>query len=177
MSKPRPKKENVLFPGRENYTGPNFGYFAMLHHEKLFEDTSSWNDGVKGRVGYVKIDKNPREVPIRLRNMVCLNGMPELEVPRKLLDIHTKLYKLVHTSAACKSLPAAEERDLVAVYSMVKQLNIGLVDNPKLRKAVLKYLDKVYPAHAWNNESGGIGGTGYHKRPRRRKAFTLKASI
>src|ERR1019366_8263115 len=33
------KRPNTMFPGLPNYTGPIYGYFAMLHHQQLFEKT------------------------------------------------------------------------------------------------------------------------------------------
>ena len=61
---------NTLFPGRPNYTGPTQGMFGLLHHEVLFE--SSHN--VAERVAYVKANKPPHEVAVRLHNMIYLGA-------------------------------------------------------------------------------------------------------
>ena len=60
---------NTLFPGRDNYVGPTTGWFAFLHHEKLFEESHN----VMERVAYVKSEKPKREVWIRLHNMMYLD--------------------------------------------------------------------------------------------------------
>ena len=62
--------KNTLFPGRSNYTGPTRGWFAFLHHDKLFE----WSHDIYERIGYVKRQKPKNEVAIRLHNMIYLGG-------------------------------------------------------------------------------------------------------
>ena len=58
---------NKLYPGKENYTGPQKGYFTLLHHaETLIE----WSDNVTERIDYIKKEKSVLEVPIRLRHIV-----------------------------------------------------------------------------------------------------------
>jgi len=64
---------NELFPGRPDYVGPTKGYFALLHHEVLFEKSHD----VTERVAYVKRDKLKHEVPIRLHNMLYLPFMTD----------------------------------------------------------------------------------------------------
>ena len=60
---------NTFFPGRDSYTGPTTGWFAFLHHEKLFEESHDMME----RVAYVKSKKPKREVWIRLHNMMYLD--------------------------------------------------------------------------------------------------------
>ena len=60
--------ENKLFPGRDNYTGPTKGWFGLLHHEQMVEESHD----VMERVAYVKREKPPNEVAIRLHNMMYL---------------------------------------------------------------------------------------------------------
>ena len=62
---------NELFPGRPDYVGPTKGYFAFLHHEKLFEKSHD----VMERVVFVKQEKPDHEIPIRLHNMIYLPFM------------------------------------------------------------------------------------------------------
>jgi hypothetical protein len=59
---------NTLFPGRPDYTGPTTGLFGLLHHEVLFESSHD----VRERVQYVKDNKPPNEVAVRLHNMIYL---------------------------------------------------------------------------------------------------------
>ena len=63
---------NTLFPGRPNYEGPAEGIFGLLHHEVLWEPSHN----VHERVEYVKAEKPPNEVAIRLHNMIYLGGCP-----------------------------------------------------------------------------------------------------
>lgn len=65
-----PKKTvNKLFPGLPNYTGPQRGYFAFVHHAQLFEHTS---EDIKNRIEYVKDRKPTNEQGIRLRHILLL---------------------------------------------------------------------------------------------------------
>jgi len=66
-------EENKLFPGRPNYTGPTKGYFALLHHDQLFEHSHD----VMERVAYVKREKDRNEIPTRLHNMIYLPFMTD----------------------------------------------------------------------------------------------------
>ena len=61
---------NTLFPGRDNYTGPNTGVFGLLHHDTLCESSHD----VMERVDYVKKHKPKHEVDIRLHNMIYLGN-------------------------------------------------------------------------------------------------------
>lgn len=62
--------ENKLFPGRGNYTGPTAGWFGLLHHDALCDESHD----VMERVAYVKDKKPAHEVAIRLHNMIYLSG-------------------------------------------------------------------------------------------------------
>ena len=61
--------ENKLFPGRPNYTGPMKGWFGLLHHSVLCEESHN----VMERVEYVKNNKPEREIAIRLHNMIYIS--------------------------------------------------------------------------------------------------------
>ena len=60
--------ENKQFPGLPNYIGPREGFFALLHHAKLFE----WSENVVERVDYVRANKSKIELDTRLRHMCYL---------------------------------------------------------------------------------------------------------
>ena len=60
--------ENKLFPGRPDYTGPTNGWFGLLHHSVLCEESHD----VMERVAYVKREKPRNEISVRLHNMIYL---------------------------------------------------------------------------------------------------------
>jgi len=62
---------NTLFPGRPNYTGPTIGWFALLHHDTLFEQSHNVNE----RTDYVRRNKPKNEVALRLHNMVYIGAV------------------------------------------------------------------------------------------------------
>ena len=41
---------NTLFPGRPDYTGPTIGWFGLLHHDTIFEQSHNVNE----RIEYVR---------------------------------------------------------------------------------------------------------------------------
>jgi hypothetical protein len=61
---------NTLFPGRPKYVGPKKGWFGLLHHEQLYEESHN----VMERVDYTRANKPPNEVKVRLHNMIYLGG-------------------------------------------------------------------------------------------------------
>src|SRR3990167_7776958 len=61
---------NTLFPGRPDYTGPYEGWFGLLHHDRLCEESHN----VMERVEYVKCTKPEHEIVCRLHNMIYLGG-------------------------------------------------------------------------------------------------------
>jgi hypothetical protein len=61
--------QNKLFPGRPNYTGPTSGWFGLLHHDLLYEESHD----VHERVEYVKKNKPEQEVETRLHNMIFID--------------------------------------------------------------------------------------------------------
>jgi len=74
-------RENVLFPGRDNYTGPVSGMFFAVHHEVLCEESHN----ILERVDYINREKPKHEVPTRLHNLMYLGGC-EAAAKRKPLD-------------------------------------------------------------------------------------------
>jgi hypothetical protein len=65
-------RENKLYPGRPNYTGPNKGWFAFVHHGSLCEHTGQFPGGIEERVEYINRAKPPDEIPTRLRHLIYL---------------------------------------------------------------------------------------------------------
>lgn len=73
---------NTMFPGRPYYVGPISGMFGLLHHENLCE----YSHDVMERVKYVKENKPPNEVDVRLRNMIYLGCCAAVAKRKSLYD-------------------------------------------------------------------------------------------
>ena len=73
---------NTLFPGRPDYVGPTAGWFALLHHDTLFERSHNVNE----RIAYVRRNKSENEVALRLHNMVYLGAVADICVARAAID-------------------------------------------------------------------------------------------
>ena len=86
--------ENKLFPGRENYTGPTSGFFGLLHHEVLFEESHDVNE----RIAYVQDFKPKNEVSIRLYNMIYID-LAVCSAPTKRATLAAD-YKAKHATLA-----------------------------------------------------------------------------
>lgn len=133
---------NNLFPGLDNYTGPQTGWFAMLHHTQLVENSGdNGYSGVQERVDYVKSTKPKREQKVRLANMIYIGDCEII-----------------------KALAAAT----VAAHAISKQF--GFTAGLEVRNAVegmrratrplvLDYIKAVKPDHAWDEKKGKITGT------------------
>lgn len=141
---------NTLFPGRENYTGPNTGWFAMLHHTQLFENTDGFTDGVKERIEYVREHKPRHEVKVRLDNMMYIGDCPEIR----------KLHLLVEVKKAGEGMHP-EARDSIGRQmqrlSMETRLKLNDVIGAFteiISPAVLAYVKKHNPTHAWRTLRG-----------------------
>jgi hypothetical protein len=151
-------KENKMFPGRPNYTGPNEGYFAMLHHTVLFENTNAFGGGVAERVRYVKRDKPRNEIPIRLYNMLCLNDLPDIMLVRRLEKAST---------VAREHARKARERDqrnsptpVFADMEVTYAIDAAFCEIKKLMEPkVLAYIRQHIPRHAWSVTKNKIIGT------------------
>lgn len=144
----RKPKENRLFPGRENYIGPNDGFFSMLHHEGLVEHTYDYPGGVSARVDYVKCNKDDREIKVRLRNMISLADMPGIQPLDLLLQARRALVG--------SSNPKAE-----SLRYNIRGTIANILCDPTFQKRVLAYVNTVYPANAW--DGSGIRGTAGHR--------------
>jgi hypothetical protein len=73
-------KVNKLFPGKPNYTGPNKGWFAFVHHGCLAE----YSCNIAKRVRHVKHSKPPLERPIRLAHIMHIRR----PLSTKLTNLH-----------------------------------------------------------------------------------------
>lgn len=134
----KPVPENKLFPGRENYTGPQRGWFAMLHHEQLFE--VCYGRDVQERVDYVAECKPLHERAVRLRNMMYLGNMPEI----KALQLLYEAVKEIDCS------PYEMRRPIEQAIEALRR---------HMRKDVIAYVASHYPDHAWLEGSNKIKGT------------------
>ena len=139
---------NELFPGRPDYVGPTKGYFALLHHEQLFEKSHD----VMERVAYVKRDKPDHEIPTRLYNMIYLPFMTDdlyadYKAKRAPLDVDykTKLAPLyADYKAKLATLDADYEAKLATLYADYKAKLAPLdVD-------ILAFVRLHIPDCAWN---------------------------
>lgn len=72
-------KTNRLFPGRKGYRGSRVGWFAMVHHDDLFE----WSGDIMRRVDFIKSDKPEHEVQTRLNNLLYLGIKERDRAPTK----------------------------------------------------------------------------------------------
>ena len=61
--------ENTLFPGRDNYTGPDSGALGLCHHNYLFEPSHSFAE----RVEAIRNTKPKNEIATRLHNLIYLD--------------------------------------------------------------------------------------------------------
>lgn len=137
---------NKLFPGRDNYTGPANGWFAMLHHEQLFEHTDFGGgySSVQDRVSYVKSEKPSRELPVRLKNMMYLGDIPQL-------DALTHLIK-------AKQVVARGQPDLD--YELRRPIEQAIEAHRRhTRPIVLAYIKKHFSDNDWDEKENKVRGT------------------
>lgn len=144
LGKFREVKPNTLFPGRENYTGPNTGWFAMLHHTVLFESTDGFTDGVRERIRYVGEHKPTREVKVRLANMMYVGNCPEIVTLQMLTEVK---------KAGYETHPDADSHANRLAMATRCTLN-GAINNymETIAPAVLAYVKKHNPEHAWRHD-------------------------
>lgn len=130
----RSKVPNTMFPGRPNYEGPQAGYFAMVHHQQLFEEcTPTYR--IQTRVNYVKSQKPDNEIKTRLHNMLYLGNCPQI---RALVHL-TKARTLIHTSDTTLNK-----------YETLRPIDQAVERTKQhIRPAVIAYIAKHIPDHAW----------------------------
>ena len=116
--------ENKLFPGRPNYTGPTKGWFGLLHHSVLIEESHN----VMERVEYVKNNKPEREIAVRLHNMIYIDHAV-CDAPAKRAPLYADY------EAKRVPLYADYEAKCVPLYA-----------------EILAYIKKHIPDCAWNGE-------------------------
>lgn len=129
---------NKLFPGRPRYVGPQKGYFAMLHHQQLFEETTS--ETASHRADYVKHQKPSNEVDVRLHNMMYLGHCPHIK-------ILAALYK-------------ADRMCLGKTYELRRPIEQAIEATKRhIRKPVIEYIAQHIPDHSWDEGLNTIKGT------------------
>ena len=83
---------NDKFPGRPDYVGPTTGWFGLLHHDRLFEESHDVMERVD-HVGREKGREKPKgEIAIRLHNMIYLGAVADTFAKRALLDAEIFAY-------------------------------------------------------------------------------------
>lgn len=126
-TKKRTPRPNMLFPGRPAYQGPQRGWFAFVHHGKLFERAT---EDIDNRVEYVKTQKPREEISTRLSHIMYLGP-----------TLSHKLSALAKAKAErmCRSLEYAERTMHDSNY--------------EARALVMDYVNKHKPKHRWNGNT------------------------
>ena len=138
--------ENKLFPGRPNYTGPTRGWFGLLHHSLLFEESHD----VMERVKYVKGNKPDKEIAIRLHNMIYISPAV-CDVPAKrdaLDDDYWAKRDALYADYKAKRAPL--DADYWAKRAPLDDDYWAKRD--ALDAEILSYIKKHIPDCAWNGE-------------------------
>ena len=133
---------NTLFPGRPNYTGPTTGWFALLHHDTLFEQSHNVNE----RLDYVRHNKPKNEVALRLHNMVYLGAVADVCAKRAPLSADWRA-KRAPFDADYQAKRAPLDADYQAKYAPLDadyQAKCAPLD-----AEVLAYVRSVVPDCAW----------------------------
>ena len=112
---------NTLFPGRPDYVGPTTGWFALLHHDTLFEGSHNVNE----RIAYVRSNKPENEVALRLHNMVYLGAVADV-------------------CAKCAPLDADYQAKCAALYTDYQAKRDALDADYRAKRDALDALDADY---------------------------------
>jgi hypothetical protein len=148
-------KLNKLFPGRADYVGPKTGWFGLLHHEELAEQSHD----VMERVAYVKDNKPEHEVAIRLHNMIYLGKVGKDYCAALDADCEAKRALLYADYCAKRALLYADYEAKRALLDADYEAKIAplAADYKAKRDAlyaeVLAYIKKHIPDCAWNGET------------------------
>lgn len=138
------RSPNTLFPGRPGYVGPQRGWFAMLHHQQLFERATC---DVKSRVAYVKRTKPGDEVPVRLHNMMYLGNLSQIKALQMLHD-------------ACWEMRDYDHGITFDGYALRRPIEQAIEATKRhIRPLVIAYVKKYIPDHSWEEENNTITGT------------------
>ncbi len=152
---------NMLFPGRPGYAGPVQGWFGLLHHEELCEDSSN----VMERVRYVTQWKKPNEVPVRLHNMIYLGAsltmrfdtaLAQYQAHRRPIEdeFDAKLDALERDAEGVIKSPLNRAGILEAYRVALRPVETKHVANiDSLNVEVLSYICEHIPDHAWDGET------------------------
>jgi hypothetical protein len=143
---------NTLFPGRADYAGPTTGWFGLLHHDVLCEESRD----VMERVAYVQCKKPKHEVAVRLHNMIYLGEYSAKRAPLNDADYWAKRAPLdADYRAKRDTLDAdywAERAPLDADYRAKRDT---LYADYRAKRApldadILAYIKTNIPDCAWN---------------------------
>ncbi len=128
---------NTHFPARPGYTGPTVGHFALLHHTQLFE----YSHNVNERIAYVRAAKPENEIPTRCQNMLWIDPA-EVDLSACEQACEQALQALQAYEQACeRALQALQAWQALQACEQARQTAAG---------AVLAYIAKHNPSHAWN---------------------------
>jgi hypothetical protein len=135
--------ENILFPGRRDYTGPLMGWFGLLHHSDLYEMSRD----VMERVEYVMMNKPSNEIAIRLHNMIYLGGCHAMA---RLETLNNELKAKCETILTLSSHNELDELDIDLERRMAR--NEYWVKRDALQPVILAYIREHIPDCAWNGQ-------------------------
>jgi len=129
--------ENILFPGRPDYTGPTTGVFFAVHHDRICEHSYD----IMNRVRYIKKYKAKNEIEIRLHNLMYLGGC-EAAAKRAQLD--------ADYLAKCAQLDADYDAECEALYADYE------AKCAPLDAEILAYVRQHIPDCAWDEKEGEL---------------------
>jgi len=130
---------NTLFPGREAYTGPTEGWFAMLHHNG---DLVEYSHDVMERVNYVLRHKPQHEISIRLHNMMYVGDCP---ATAKLISLTENL------ESKKRSIEAKYRNKLAWAFIELRVNTISLNDYSPTRYSLVKIAKQVEIMNSLNS--------------------------
>lgn len=173
---------NNIFPGRPDYVGPNIGFFGILHHDVLFEQSNN----VRGRVANVRRDKPASERATRLYNMIYLGAIAPTMSLFYTLEIHyanelceamvrrdiaqaAVLARRAEELGALAQTQIWEEDEIIAKYQpelrdLDGKLDLEVLElyrkqeaeESRLEGLVLAYIREQIPDCAWDAQNGKL---------------------
>ena len=145
---------NDKFPGRSDYVGPKVGWFGLLHHGILFEESHD----VMERIDYVGREKPKGEIAIRLHNMIYLGAVADTcakraplyadyQAKRNALDADYKAKRAplyADYQAKCDALYADYQAKRAPLYADYE------AKRDALYAEIFAYISTNIPDCAWN---------------------------
>ena len=144
MNKTTTEHVNINRPGLPDYIGPARGWFALLHHDTLYE----WSNNVMERVNYVSKTKPVHEIAARLHNMLYLDLLlcPAVTKRKLLDDDYAAKRKLLNDDYAAKRKLLYD--DYVARRKPLDDDHVAKCKLLELK--VLPYIKSEIPDCAWD---------------------------